>query len=155
MKLLHFSIVFTFLVTCQAVKVTNTNSNSLNNHNNKWKSRDGRSYLGHRSSLTSASYSLNNNNNVNVNGTAEYGVSTLCPESYGSTGKRRLVCYYRVEESFRPYDLDPCLCTHIVYSYVAVKDNFAFIAGKKGKFLGWVSSFAQSLFLLSHFIIPY
>jgi hypothetical protein len=43
------------------------------------------------------------------------------------------VCYYRVEENFRPYDLDPCLCTHVVYSYVAIRDNFAFIAGKKGE----------------------
>ena len=46
---------------------------------------------------------------------------------------KRIVCYYRIEDEFRPFDLDPCLCTHIVYSYVAVKENFAFIAGKKGK----------------------
>ncbi|KAH7637503.1 mite allergen-like protein [Dermatophagoides farinae] len=46
--------------------------------------------------------------------------------------KKKLVCFYRVEDEYRPYDLDPCLCTHIVYSYVAVKENFAFIAGKKG-----------------------
>ncbi|OTF77275.1 mite allergen-like protein (Chitinase-like), partial [Euroglyphus maynei] len=43
--------------------------------------------------------------------------------------KKKLVCFYRVEDEYRPYDLDPCLCTHIVYSYVAVKENFAFIAG--------------------------
>ena len=49
------------------------------------------------------------------------------------TAKKRLICYYRVEEAFRPYDLDPCLCTHVIYSYVAIKENFAFIAGKKGK----------------------
>ena len=47
--------------------------------------------------------------------------------------KKNLVCFYRVEDEYRPYDLDPCLCTHIVYSYVAVKENFAFIAGKKGE----------------------
>lgn len=47
--------------------------------------------------------------------------------------KKRIVCYYRVEENFRPYDLDPCLCTHVVYSYVAIKENLAFIAGKKGE----------------------
>ncbi|KAI2796869.1 hypothetical protein BLOT_014566 [Blomia tropicalis] len=48
------------------------------------------------------------------------------------TPNKRIVCYYRIEDEFRPYDLDPCLCTHIIYSFVAVKDNFAFIAGKKG-----------------------
>ena len=102
---------------------------------NKWKARDSRSYLGLRTSSASASNYNSNVNNINANstGSSEYGVTSLCPESYGSTGKKRLVCYYRVEESFRPYDLDPCLCTHIIYSYVAVKDNFAFIAGKKGK----------------------
>lgn len=46
---------------------------------------------------------------------------------------KRIVCYYRVEENFRPYDLDACLCTHVIYSYVAVKENLSFIAGKKGK----------------------
>lgn len=120
MKLYKNSPLFSFVlliifVTCQSVK------------DNKWKTRDSRSYIGLRGSQST--YNSNNN------GTTEYGVSSLCPESYGSTGKKRLVCYYRVEESFRPYDLDPCLCTHIVYSYVAVKDNFAFIAGKKGKLL--------------------
>jgi hypothetical protein len=46
--------------------------------------------------------------------------------------KKKIVCFYRVEDQFRPYDLDPCLCTHVIYSYVAVRENFAFIAGKKG-----------------------
>ena len=46
--------------------------------------------------------------------------------------KKNIVCFYRVEDEFRPYDVDPCLCTHLIYSYVAVKENFAFIAGKKG-----------------------
>lgn len=102
---------------------------------NKWKARGSRSYLGLRTSSSSSNYNsnVNNINASNSTGSSEYGVTSLCPESYGSTGKKRLVCYYRVEESFRPYDLDPCLCTHIIYSYVAVKDNFAFIAGKKGK----------------------
>lgn len=71
-----------------------------------------------------------------------------CPSDL--MARKRLVCYYRIEDDFRPYDLDPCLCTHIVYSYVAVKENFAFIAGKKGKLPVSVShGFSADFFVFS------
>ena len=69
-----------------------------------------------------------------------------CPTD--TTTHKRLVCYYRIEDDFRPYDLDPCLCTHIIYSYVAVKDNFAFIAGKKGKLICLFDCKTHQIFFL-------
>lgn len=47
---------------------------------------------------------------------------------------KKLFCFYDIQDDFRPQDLNPCLCTHVVYSYVAVRKNLSFIAGKKGKF---------------------
>lgn len=48
--------------------------------------------------------------------------------------RKKLFCFYDIQDDFRPQDLNPCLCTHVVYSYVAVRKNLSFIAGKKGKF---------------------
>lgn len=49
-----------------------------------------------------------------------------------STAKK-VFCFYDIQDDFRPQDLNPCLCTHVVYSYVAVRKNLSFIAGKKGE----------------------
>lgn len=76
------------------------------------------------------SFNLGQANNLLSTASSAPSSITKCPPS---SGKQRIVCFYRVEDEFRPFDLNPCLCTHIVYSYVAVKENFAFIAGKKGK----------------------
>lgn len=86
-------------------------------------------------------YSINNNFNffsiftIKKSGQSpnQLQQSYRCSLDEQDLPKKKLVCFYRVEDEYRPYDLDPCLCTHIVYSYVAVKENFAFIAGKKGK----------------------
>lgn len=47
---------------------------------------------------------------------------------------KKVFCFYDIQDDFRPQDMNPCLCTHVVYSYVAVRKNLSFIAGKKGKF---------------------
>lgn len=49
-------------------------------------------------------------------------------------GAKKVFCFYDIQDDFRPQDLNPCLCTHVVYSYVAVRKNLSFIAGKKGEF---------------------
>ena len=46
---------------------------------------------------------------------------------------KKVFCFYDIQDDFRPQDLNACLCTHVVYSYVAVRKNLSFIAGKKGK----------------------
>lgn len=46
---------------------------------------------------------------------------------------KKVFCFYDIQDDFRPQDLNPCLCTHVIYSYVAVRRNLSFIAGKKGK----------------------
>lgn len=46
---------------------------------------------------------------------------------------KKVFCFYDFQDDFRPQDLNPCLCTHVVYSYVAVRKNLSFIAGRKGK----------------------
>lgn len=46
---------------------------------------------------------------------------------------KTVFCFYDIQDNFRPQDLNPCLCTHVVYSYVAVRKNLSFIAGKKGE----------------------
>lgn len=46
---------------------------------------------------------------------------------------KKVFCFYDIQDDFRPQDLNPCLCTHVVYSFVAVRKNLSFIAGRKGK----------------------
>lgn len=48
---------------------------------------------------------------------------------------KKVFCFYDIQDDFRPQDLNPCLCTHVVYSFVAVRKNLSFIAGRKGKLL--------------------
>lgn len=64
--------------------------------------------------------------------------STATPTATDSNGKqlqsKRIFCFYDIQDELRPQDLNGCLCSHVVYSYVAVRKNLSFIAGKKGKF---------------------
>lgn len=55
------------------------------------------------------------------------------PEQQQQPPGKKVFCFYDIQDDFRPQDLNPCLCTHVVYSYVAVRKNLSFIAGKKGK----------------------
>lgn len=60
---------------------------------------------------------------------------------------KKLFCFYDIQDDFRPQDLNPCLCTHVVYSYVAVRKNLSFIAGKKGELI-WLWEPANGRLLL-------
>lgn len=57
----------------------------------------------------------------------------LAKEQSGAEYTKKVFCFYDIQDDFRPQDLNPCLCSHVVYSYVAVRKNLSFIAGKKGK----------------------
>lgn len=46
---------------------------------------------------------------------------------------KKIFCFYEIQDDFRPQELNSCLCSHVVYSYVAMRKNLSFIAGKKGK----------------------
>lgn len=54
-----------------------------------------------------------------------------------SEDTKKIFCFYDIQDELRPQELNPCLCSHVVYSYVAMRKNLSFIAGKKGKF-AWV-----------------
>lgn len=57
----------------------------------------------------------------------------------GAEQVKKVFCFYDIQDDFRPQDLNPCLCTHVVYSYVAVRKNLSFIAGKKGESLSFLA----------------
>lgn len=52
---------------------------------------------------------------------------------------KKVFCFYDIQDELRPQDLNACLCTHVVYSYVAVRKNLSFIAGKKGECVHWAA----------------
>lgn len=59
---------------------------------------------------------------------------TVGQQAQSIEATKRVFCFYDIQDDFRPQDLNPCLCTHVVYSYVAVRKNLSFIAGRKGEF---------------------
>lgn len=59
--------------------------------------------------------------------------STQADATSQQQASKRIFCFYDIQDELRPQDLNGCLCSHVVYSYVAVRKNLSFIAGKKGK----------------------
>lgn len=125
MKLSSQTILFLVLLFVQ----NSLTSSHSRYRRNKLRSRDGRSFTHSRTGESCCPHVVH----PLSHSLPPDAVSSSCNDGSGFSSRKRIVCYYRVEQNFRPYDLDPCLCTHVVYSYVAIRDNFAFVAGKKGK----------------------